>query len=262
MKFDSIGYTGQLTYIDYGLENGTQYNYYARSTGSYTKPDLPSNLINFSQIATVIPVDNEPPCTPVLSVTSQCDSLYNTLQWHFDDQQCMEDVTGYNIYYKLLSAESLSLLEKITDEYVFTYRHKPGDIVAGCYTVSAFDANGNESPQSVIICVDSCNFYEIPNVFTPNGDGFNDRLLAKTSGLVEKVDFRLFNRDGQLLFRTDNPRLDWDGTYKGKIVSPGVYFYQCDVTERRITGLETFHLSGFIHVITEKGATVTPQQTK
>jgi gliding motility-associated-like protein len=106
-----------------------------------------------------------------------------------------------------------------------------------------------------MICVDSCKFYEIPNVFTPNGDDINDRLVAKTSGLIEKVDFKLFNRYGVLIFETDNPKLDWEGTYKGKIVSPGVYFYQCDVYERRISGLEMYHLSGFIHVITEKGAT-------
>ncbi len=113
-----------------------------------------------------------------------------------------------------------------------------------------------------MICVDSCNFYEIPNVFTPNGDGFNDYLIAKTSGLVEKVDFRLFNRNGLELFRTSDPKLNWDGKYKGQVVSPGVYFYQCDVTEARITGPETFHLSGFVHVITEKGATNQALPTK
>jgi gliding motility-associated-like protein len=78
--------------------------------------------------------------------------------------------------------------------------------------------NGNESPLSEMICVDSCNFYEIPNVFTPNGDDVNDFLLAKTSVLVEKVEFRLFNRAGVLIFSTTEPRLNWDGTYKGKIV--------------------------------------------
>jgi len=112
------------------------------------------------------------------------------------------------------------------------------------------------------ICIDSCNFYEIPNVFTPNGDNFNDKLIAKTSGLVEKIDFKLFNRNGLLIFSTDEPRINWDGTYKGKIVSPGVYFYQCDVFERRITGLEQFHLSGFVHVITVQGAEVRKEETK
>ena len=111
-----------------------------------------------------------------------------------------------------------------------------------------------------MVCVDSCNFYEIPNVFTPNGDDINDRLVAKTSGLVEKVDFKIFNRYGTLIFQTSEPKINWDGTYNGNIVSPGVYFYQCEVFERRISGLEQFHLAGFVHVITEAGAKVKKQQ--
>jgi len=65
-----------------------------------------------------------------------------------------------------------------------------------------------------------------------------------------------------LIFQTEDPRINWDGTYKGKIVSPGVYFYQCDVSENRISGLELFHLSGFVHVITELGSKVNTQPTK
>jgi len=264
MKFDSAGTTNQLTYTETGLENEKQYYYLARSTGSYANPSLPDNLINFSQIAGIIPYDNEPPCVPLLTVTSQCDSLYNTLRWSFENPACLDDVAGYRIFYKPLTGETLSQIDILNDKNIFVYRHKPGEIVAGCYAVSAFDSNGNEIEKSLleVVCVDSCNFYEIPNVFTPNGDGINDWLVAKTSGLVEKVDFKLFNRNGQLIFRTDNPKIEWDGTYKGKIVSPGVYFYQCDLTERRITGPELFHLSGFVHVITEKGAKVTPQTTK
>ena len=62
------------------------------------------------------------------------------------------------------------------------------------------------------MCIDSCNFYEIPNVFTPNGDDINEKLVAKTSGLVEKIDFKLFNRNGLLLFRTEESkdRMGWN----------------------------------------------------
>jgi len=158
--------------------------------------------------------------------------------------------------------EDLALIETINDKNTFLYRHYPGEILSGCYAVSAFDLLGNEGDKSVMVCIDSCKFYEIPNVFTPNGDGINEILLAKTSALVEKVDFKLFNRNGLLIFSTEEPRLNWDGTYKGKIVSPGVYFYQCDVFEWRITGLEQFHLSGFIHVFTELGAELKPVETK
>jgi gliding motility-associated-like protein len=256
MKFDSVGTTNQITYADTGLINGKQYCYYIRSKGGYQKPGFPKNLINFSERTCASPVDNEPPCPPELIVSSQCDSLYNILRWKVTDKTCFSDIAGYKIFYKLTSEENLTLLTTINDKNIFSYRHSPGDIISGCYAISAYDLVGNESRKSVMICIDSCNFYEIPNVFTPNGDNINDMLVAKTSGLVEKIDFKLFNRNGLLLFRANDPRINWDGTYKGRIVSPGVYFYQCDVWERRISGLEPFHLSGFVHVITEKGAKV------
>jgi gliding motility-associated-like protein len=249
-----IGTTNQLSWIDDGLVNGTEYCYYVVSTGGYQGSDTPKNLVNFSQRTCAIPVDNEPPCPPDLTVSSQCDSLYNMVRWTITDPVCYEDVAGYNLFYKQTTEEQLGLLITINDREIHKYIHSLPDYVAGCYAISAFDDNGNESELSLMVCVDSCNFYEIPNVFTPNGDDFNDWLVAKASALVEKVEFKLFNRAGVLVFSTEEPRLNWDGTYKGKVVPTGVYYYDCEVFEHRITGLEQFHLNGFIHVITEKGA--------
>ena len=121
-------------------------------------------------------------------------------------KQCYEDVAGYNLYYKQTTEEELGLLITFDDRKVQKYIHYLPDYVAGCYAISTFDDNGNESDLSMMVCVDSCNFYEIPNVFTPNGDDFNDWLVAKTSVLVEKVEFRLFNRAGVLVFSTEEPK--------------------------------------------------------
>jgi gliding motility-associated-like protein len=249
-KYDSVGTTNLLSYTDTGRENWKTYKYYVRSTGAYQSPGLPKNLINFSEKANVTPEDNEAPCTPDLNVISQCDVPSNTLRWQVSDPACLYDIAGYNIYFRLPNTENDTIIN-IPDKNIFEYIH--ADVVTGCYSITAYDSIGNESLKSETICVDSCKFFEIPNVFTPNNDTYNDVLVAKSSGLVEKIDFKLFNRNGLLLFRTSEPKINWDGTYKGKIVSPGVYFYQCDVWEKRISGLELFHLSGFVHVITEKG---------
>lgn len=260
--WDSIGSSTQLEFTDLGLVNGQEYCYYVRSTGAYPSATLPQNLVNFSQRVCITPVDNEAPCIPVISVTSQCDSLYNTVRWKLPDPLCINDVAGYRVYYKLATEETLTLVTDIRDKNTFLYNHSPGEVIAGCYAVTTYDQNGNESNKSTMVCIDSCDFYEIPNVFTPNGDDINDRLIAKTSGLVEKVNFKLFNRNGLLIFTTEDPRINWDGFYNGKIVSPGVYFYSCDVFEQRVTGIDQFHLSGFVHVITEKNSDVHQQKTK
>ena len=263
MKYDSVGTTNQLVYVDAGLVNGTKYTYYVKSTGGYTAADMPKNLMNLSQKASSTPIDNEPPCIPDINVTSQCDKLFNLVSWSFSDIGCLSGIAGYKVFFKQTNSENLELVRTIHGRDTISYPHYPaGGSISGCYAVSAFDSLNNESDKSVMVCVDSCNFYEIPNVFTPNGDNMNDRLLARTSGLVEKIDFKLYNRGGLLIFKTDKPRIDWDGTYNGKIVSPGVYFYQCDVYERRISGLELFHISGFIHVITTADAKVTREATK
>jgi gliding motility-associated-like protein len=265
LNWDSVGSTTQLTYTDMGneIENGTEYKYKVRSKGGYPKSDMPQNLINFSQEASAIPVDNEPPCIPEnINVMSQCEEMYNTVTWSFSDPGCLNDIAGYKIFYKEIYGGLLDSIYTVSDKNVFTYTHDSLQIIAGCYAVSAFDTLGNESDKSEMVCVDSCNFYEIPNVFTPNNDNFNDRLVAKTSGMVERVDFKLFNRSGLLIFSTDRPKIDWDGTYKGRVVSPGVYFYQCDVYEYRIGGTVTTHKTGFVHVITEAGIKVEREVTK
>ncbi len=233
------GTSGQLTFVDDNLVNGTEYCYYVVSTGGYQGVDTPKNLFNLSQRTCITPVDNEPPCTPELTVSSQCDSLYNTVRWTITDPLCYEDVAAYKLYYKQTSDEELELLVTIEDRDIHKYIHNLPDYVAGCYAISTLDEVGNESDLSTMICVDSCNFYEIPNVFTPNGDDFNDWLVAKTSALVEKVEFRIFNRAGVLVFSTQEPKLNWDGTYKGKVVPAGVYYYDCEVFENRISGTGT-----------------------
>lgn len=255
-SFELVGTTSQNTYVDNGLDNGTQYFYYVRSTGGYRDTLLPQNLINLSQEAFCTPIDNEPPCAPEINVSSLCTEMSNIVTWSIPDLACFDDIAGYKIFYKGLYDENLDSIYTEKNRNVFTYIHDSLKIIAGCYAVSAYDSLGNESLKSVMVCVDSCNFFEIPNVFTPNNDGKNDKLVAKASGLVEKIDFKLYNRNGLLLFKTEDPNINWDGTYKGRIVSPGVYFYYCDVYENRISGLELFHLSGFVHVFTSESKVV------
>jgi len=122
--------------------------------------------------------------------------------------------------------------------------------LAGCYYITAIDSFLNESRNKARICVDECTYYELPNVFTPDDNGQNDLYIPGTYRFVEKVDMQIFNRWGKLVFKTDNPDIKWDGKDidSKKLVTPGVYYYICDVYERRLTGIEPRNLTGFIQV--------------
>jgi gliding motility-associated-like protein len=65
----------------------------------------------------------------------------------------------------------------------------------------------------------------VPNAFSPNGDGVND--LFRVAGLTyqQLLQFRVYNRFGQLLYSGTDPGGGWDGTYKGQPCELGTYYY-------------------------------------
>lgn len=89
----------------------------------------------------------------------------------------------------------------------------------------AYTDNYWSSEASPIIISISESKLEMPNAFSPNGDGINDIYKAK-SGYQSLVDFHayIFNRWGQKLYEWSDPAGGWDGKYKGKDVAQGVYY--------------------------------------
>jgi gliding motility-associated-like protein len=70
--------------------------------------------------------------------------------------------------------------------------------------------------------------YYMPNAFTPNEDNINETFKPK--GLAYALDYKfiIFNRWGEILFKTDNPQLGWDGKYDGALVEQGLYFFRLE----------------------------------
>jgi len=62
----------------------------------------------------------------------------------------------------------------------------------------------------------------VPNVFTPNGDGQNDRLFVRGNNIAD-LHFVVYNRWGEMVFETYLQSEGWDGTYKGRMLDAGVY---------------------------------------
>lgn len=251
-QFDSIGSTSEPTYRDYGLENGMEYCYLARSTGSYGIEGIVNPIVNFSQENCGIPLDTVPPCTPQLYALSVCDSLFNRISWTVADT-CLHDIAGFELFYTPYLDGIENSIYTTQGHDTLLYKHYPDIGMAGCYYVVAIDSFGNVSAPSNRVCLDNCTYYRLPNIFTPNGDGINDYFTPqKPYYFVEKIRIQIQNRWGIVVFETDDPEINWDGRYfkNNRMVSDGVYFYVCDVYEQRLTGETVRHLTGFLHVIT------------
>ncbi len=138
-----------------------------------------------------------------------------------------------------------------SNEDSITYIHE--GYTLGCYVVSALDSLGNQSAYSNKVCTPGCSGYDLPNVFTPNGDQYNDYFtpFPETVSSAESIDIKIFNRWGQLVYETTDPMVNWDGrNHKtNKDCPDGTYFYVCEVYEKTLTGLVQKTLQGSITIL-------------
>ncbi len=68
----------------------------------------------------------------------------------------------------------------------------------------------------------------IPNIFSPNGDGQNDVFRVRSEN-IETMHLTVYNRWGEKVFESQSQNDSWDGNYKGKPCSPGVYVYHTTI---------------------------------
>lgn len=66
---------------------------------------------------------------------------------------------------------------------------------------------------------------EVPNVFSPNGDGVNDTWRIKYLESYPGAEIDVYNRYGQVVFHSVGYDKDWDGTYKDRSLPVGTYYY-------------------------------------
>lgn len=275
---DSVNITtGRFVYVDSGQYNKTPlkddqvYCYRVMTRGSYGNKKIKEPLVNFSEINCAQPNDKIPPCKQELSIvattcdkylTQQCDpGVYsNTVTWkHSTDPICRLDIRSYNIYVAPQVGADFALYAQNVRDTFFIDSNIPS--FARCYKISAVDRAGNESELSGEYCFDNCPNYELPNVFTPNGDFCNEKFSAYSdrqainelgngpcghidpvftrlhcARFVEGVDFTVSNRWGKEVYSYQSGAertiyIDWDGRdNNGRELSAGVYYYNAHVT--------------------------------
>ncbi len=254
-NYEALATTPNLYFVDSNLVNNEEYCYYIESTGSYGTPGLINPIINYSQLECGIPVDNIPPCAPGLSVYTDCQLYQNTLRWSNPAwaDSCDPDIEQYYIYFSPNATTDVSLIDSVPQIYDDSLSYIHEGFVLGCYVVTAIDSVGNQSAYSNKVCAPGCAGYELPNVFTPNGDQHNDFFtpFPESLGSVEKIEIVIYNRWGRLVFEGNDPLINWDGkNYNNNADCPdGTYFYVCEVYEKTLNGLVQRTIQGSVTIL-------------
>ena len=122
---------------------------------------------------------------------------------------------GQNLVYKWSPSAGLSndnILDPVaspTEETSYQLTISSG---AGCTITANVHVKIKESP-------------EIPNAFSPNGDGINDTWNIPYLQTLPKATIKIFNRYGQVVFSSGQYSIAWDGTDHSKELPSGVYYY-------------------------------------
>ena len=176
-----------------------------------------------------------------------------TVPWIVDSTQVYKEVNNH--YIRIASVIGMTYSDTNVESdgtyhyYVRTFGHYTLEgIMKPLVNYSAIKSVriGHEEPVEEFS-------YELPNVITPNGDGYNDVFEPKVTGLslITGAKTVIFNRWGNILWDTDDPLIQWDGRSKVTKLDcpPGTYFYLTDITYMGKTGEEKLHLQGSITIV-------------
>ena len=251
LNYDLIGSTTSQIYTDTDLINGNTYCYKVKSIGHYLVGPFVSPLINYSQELCAVPADTTAPCQPPVVINSDCNAFVNTIKWNNPNHYCTDDVIGYKVFFTPTYNGQFQLIATILNPFDTVYEHVNASGLAGCYYVAAYDSFYNELPMITRYCVDECQYYVLPNIFSPDEEGHNELFRPGPYFYVDRVDMKIFNRWGKLVFQTEDPDILWDGKDidSKSPCTEGVYYYLCDVYEQRLTGIEVRTLTGFVELV-------------
>jgi gliding motility-associated-like protein len=113
------------------------------------------------------------------------------------------------------------------------YQFYPTQITLQQYTASliVIAANGCSDSVSKIIQVPGNCYIAVPNAFTPNGDGLNDFLYPLNAYKAVNLDFKVYDRYGQLIWKTKDWTKKWDGRINGSLQASGTYVWHLTYTD-------------------------------
>lgn len=171
-----------------------------------------------------------------ITVTDICNNVSSdTVTIKYDTNRLS---AGSNLEICMLQDTLLRATGGFTD-----YQWQPADSIIGnsssqsihispaqttAYIVSAQSLLGCTLSDTIKVTVENClNKLVMPNAFTPNHDGKNDIIRPVVYGYLEKYDFIIYNRWGQMVFHSAKEGEGWDGAINGIVQNVGAYVWFC-----------------------------------
>lgn len=180
-----------------------------------------------------------------------------SVPWVIDSTEVFRSLDS--VFIKVAGTTAMSLMDTLLENetvyryYVRTFghyalEHLPRPLV-NYSAIIEVKPTENEEPEPE----PDQPVYELPNAFTPNGDGINDVFVPMriTPDLITKVSMHVFNRWGRAVYDTEDLFINWDGRAMGTHVecAQGTYFYVCDVEMTTPEGPVTKRLQGVITLL-------------
>ena len=153
----------------------------------------------------------------LLNVTNTSARMVDTWQWNFG-----------NIGVSGLKDPAPQYFPQSNIESYYTIKLKVSSNALGC----------SDSISKLLHVLNNC-FIAVPSAFTPNNDGLNDFLYPLNALKAIDLEFKVFNRWGQLSFSAHNWREKWDGKVNGIPQSPGIFVWYIKYTHW-VTGQKVF----------------------
>ncbi len=209
----------------------------------YEAEDIPVSLVWLNGDYLSSTTVSDPIATPLNTITYTVSATCGTLVDYEDVVIVVNSLPTVvandtlNAYY----GEAFNLTAAASGNGPFDYSWTPTDYLScsncqnttatppadATYYITVVDENNCTAMDSVVLRLgyDCGQYLGLPNLFTPNNDGFNDVFTYQSDAIRVLTYFRIYDRWGRLMYESTDLYGSWDGTFNGVPCDPGVYVY-------------------------------------